>query len=196
MKIKKLIPVMMALCVATAVFSGCGKHRSKEYNELNAKLEFNYSQIVLRVTNTFDEESILTSEYTMKFSDDGMTVNYSVERFSELSIDSAAPAKTKLVGEAMIADGKVTYVQGEEVNLDALTVGTGINFKESYFKNAELTGMYLKADVKNPSGFMGSELTCTDMKVYATFLEIFYDIEIEYQAQNGNHVRYLYLFSR
>ncbi|MDE6059291.1 MAG: hypothetical protein K2G44_04540 [Clostridia bacterium] len=194
MKIKKLIPVMMALCVGTAVFSGCGSY-SKEYAELNAKLDLNYSQVVLTVTNDFGEGAVLTSEYTMKFSDGSMTVNYGIERFSELSIDSTAPAKTKLVGEAVIADGKVSYVQGEEANLDVVKSGVGINFKESYFKNVELTGMYLKADIKNPSGFMGSELSCTEMKVYATFLEIFYKIEITYRAETGNFVEYLYVFS-
>lgn len=197
MKIKKLIPVIVAVCVSAAVLSGCGGRRSssKEYKELNAKLDRNYSQIVLTVTNTFEEESILVSEYTMKFSDGGMTVNYSVERFSELSLDSAAPAKTTLVGEAVVAGGKVTYVQGEEVSLDAVTAGIGFDFQKEYFENVELTGVYLKADVKNPSKFMRSELTCTEMKVNATFLEAFYDIQITYRAQNGSHVEYLYVFS-
>ncbi|MDE6676734.1 MAG: hypothetical protein K2K12_03355, partial [Clostridia bacterium] len=64
-----------------------------------------------------------------------------------------------------------------------------------YYKNVDLTAMFLKADNKNPSGFMGSELSCTEMKVYATFLEIFYKIEITYRAETGNYVEYLYVFS-
>lgn len=197
MNIKKLVPVVMTLCVSVAVFGGCGEKRGagKEYDELNAKLGLNYSQIVLTVKNSFDEDSVLTSEYTMKFSDGGMTVSYSVERFSEASLDSTVPAKTKLTGEAVVAGGNVTYTQGEEVSLDAVTAGTGLNFKKEYFENIELTGVYLMADVKNPSGFMGSSLTCTQMKVKATFLEVFYDIQITYRAQNGNFVEYLYVFS-
>ena len=196
MKIKKHIPVILAVCAAAAVFGGCSTEDTKEYDALNEKLNFNYSKIVLTVTNTIDEESVLTSEYVMKFSDGGMTVNYSVERFAELSLDSVASEKYTFVGEANIAGGKVTYVSGDEVNLDALTAGTGLNFKNDYFENVDLTDVYIKADVKDPSGFMGSPLTCTDMKVEASFLQIFYNIQITYLAQNGNRVKYIYAFSR
>lgn len=201
MKIKKLIPVIMALGISAAAFGGCTENGNNEnntvneYAELNAMLSRNYSQIVLTVTNTFGEETVLTDEYAMKFSDGSVNVKYSVERFTEISIDSAASEKTKIVGEAVVAGGEVTYVQGKEVNLDAVTAGAGLNFKEEYFENIDLTGNYLKADVRNPSGFMGSELSCTEMKVYATFFNIFYEIKITYKAQNGNSVEYLYDFS-
>ena len=195
MKIKKLFPVIAALCIMAAVFSGCNTNRNTQYDDLNAMLDVNYSKVVLTVTDTFSEDAVLVSEYTMKYSDDSMTVNYSVERFSEVLLDSASSLKTTLVGEAVVADGKVTYVQGDEVNLDALKTSTGFNFKEEYLENIDLTGVYLMADVKNPSGFIGSSLTCTEMKVKATFLKIFYDIKITYRSQSGNQVECLYVFS-
>ena len=195
MKIMKKIPVIMTLCVAAAVCGGCATESTKEYDELNAKLNLNYSQIVLTVNNTVDEGSVLTSEYTMKFTEGEVKVNYSVERFAEVSLDSATTGKTTVVGEAKIADGKVTYVSGENVNLDVLKTGTGLNFKKEYFNNIDLTGIYLIADVTNPTGFMGSPLTCSEMKVRATFLEVFFDIRISYLAQSGNSVEYIYNFS-
>ncbi|MDE6586287.1 MAG: hypothetical protein K2K80_06380 [Clostridia bacterium] len=195
MKIKKLSPVIAALCITAAVFSGCNTNHNTQYDELNAMLDVNYSKVVLTVTDTFGADAVLVSEYTIKFSDDGMTVNYSVERFSEVSLDFVPSLKTTLVGEALVADGKVTYVQGDEVNMDALTTGTGFDFKEEYFDNIDLTGVYLMADVNNPSGFIGSSLTCTEMKVKATFLKIFYDIKITYRSQSGNQVECLYVFS-
>ena len=63
-----------------------------------------------------------------------------------------------------------------------------MTFKGEYFANAELTGVYLKADVTDPDGFTGSSLNCADMKVYATFLEMFYEIEITYVGETGNAV--------
>lgn len=195
MKRKKLIPAVFALCAAAAICVGCAPTESNEYDGLNAMLDKNYSQIVLTVTDTFSEDDVLTSKYTMKFTDGGMTVNYTVERFAEISLDEFAPAKTTLVGKAMVAGGEVIFVEGDEVELDAITAGTGLEFKAEYFENADLTGLYLKADVKNPSGFMGSELNCTEMKVNASFLEVFYEIQITYLAASGSRVGYKYDFS-
>ncbi|MDE7158608.1 MAG: hypothetical protein K2N74_03450 [Clostridiales bacterium] len=195
MKSKKFIPVVLALVGAAAVLGGCdGKDNTEQYDALNAMLDLHYSQIVLTVKNTFDEETALTSEYTMNFTDGGMTVSYSVERFAEASL-SAASQKTTLEGEATIAGGKITYTKGDEVSLDAVKSGIGFAFDGEYFENVELTGIYLKADVKNPSAFMRSTLSCSEMKVSATFLEVFYDIQITYRAETGNKVEYLFTFT-
>lgn len=200
MKIKKHIPVIMTLCVVAAVCGGCATEETPanpaEYEELNAKLKLNYSQIVLTVTNEIDEKTVLNSEYTMKFSGGTTTITYSVEQLSELSLDSTASEKITLVGEAKVENGNVSYVSGDSANLDVLTAGAGLNFKKEYFANIDLTGVYLDADVTNPGGFMGSALDCTEMKVYATFLVAFYDIKVTYTAQNGNHVEYLYTFKQ
>lgn len=198
MKLKKRIPVILTLCVVAAVCGGCNTENANptQYDELNAKLKLNYSQIVLTVTNSIDEKTVLNSEYTMKFADGATTVTYSVEQLSELSLDSAASEKITIVGEAKVENGSVNYVSGDKVSLDVLTSGAGLNFKENYFSNIDLTGVYLDADVTDPSGFMGSELNCTEMKVYATFLVVFYDIKVTYTAQNGNRVEYLYTFKQ
>ena len=195
MKIKKHIPVILTLCVAAAVCGGCTTENNEVYDNLNAKLKLNYSQIVLTVTNDIDEETTLTSEYAMKFADGGMTVTYSVERLPGISLDATASGKTTLVGEAKVAGGSVTYLSGDKVDLDVVTAGTGLNFNKDYFTNVDSADMYFKADVTNPGGFMGSSLNCTDMKVSAVFLQAFYEIEINYKGQEGNSVKYLYAFS-
>ena len=195
MKIKKSIPVILASCAAVAVLGGCSTDEGSKYDELNAKLDLNYSQIVLTVTNAYDDETVLTSEYTMKFIEDIVKINYSVERFAEASLDSAITEKTTIVGEAVVMGSNVFYVEGEEVSLDALTDGTGLNFKKEYFANADLTDGSLKADVTNPGGFMGSSFTCSDMKVNATFSEAFNEIKITYRSQSGHQVEYLYAFT-
>ena len=194
---KKRILAILIVCATAAVIGGCDKKTENEtnkYDELNAMLAHSYSQIVLTVTNEFDEDSVLTSEYTMKFSDAGMTITYSVERFSGISLDSAASFKTTLTGEAVIADGKVTYVQGDEVSLDAVTASTGLNFKEEYFENAEFTQTSFLADVKDASAFLGTEITCTGMRLNAAYGEAFNTLTVTYKAESGHSVEYLYQF--
>ena len=154
----------------------------------------NYSKIILTVTDTFGEDSSLKSEYVLEYSEVGVTVKYSVERFNNVSIDApAASDKITLTGTAQIKDGAVTG--GENVNLPATIADTGFTFKGEYFENADLTGVYLKADVKNASGFTGTEIVCSDMKVFATFLDSFYDITVTYTGENGNAVECAYKFS-
>lgn len=190
---KKKIFAVAAACAAALSLGACTT-ASDEYAPLNAMLDLNYSKIILTVTDTFDDTASLISVYEMEYSEVGVTVKYSVERFTELSLDApAASDKTTLTGTAQIKDGAVTG--GENVNLPATIADTGFTFKGEYFENAELEGTYLKADVKNVSGFMGTEIVCSDMKVFATFLDSFYDITVTYTGENGNAVECVYKFS-
>lgn len=195
MKVRKFIPVILAGCAAAAIFGGCTTDESTNYEELNAKLDLEYSQIVLTVTNTYDENSVLTDKYTIKHVEGVVTVNYSIERFAEVSLDSATDEKTTIVGEAVVMGENVIYIDGEEAPLDALAAGTGLSFKQEYFVNATLADGSLNADVSNPSGFMGALLNGTSMKVSATFGEAFNNIKITYNAKDGHQVEYLYSFT-
>lgn len=190
---KKTIFAVAAACAAALSLGACTT-ASDEYAPLNAMLDLNYSKIILTVTDTFGEDSSLKSEYVLEYSEVGVTVKYSVERFNNVSIDApAASDKITLTGTAQIKDGAVTG--GENVNLPATIADTGFTFKGEYFENADLTGVYLKADVKNASGFTGTEIVCSDMKVFATFLDSFYDITVTYTGENGNAVECAYKFS-
>lgn len=195
---KKKILAVAALC-AVAVCSGAcntSSGRAEEYDALNSMLALNYSQITLTVKNTFDENNTLVSKYVIDYSGENVTVNYSIERFSVISLEpTSGGVKTTYTGEAVISGGAVTITEGDNVSVNADIAERRINFKEEYFANADMTGIYLKADVNNASGFMGSDIICTDMKVDATFLEIFYNLKITYTADRGNKVELLYVFS-
>lgn len=180
-----------AACVLGACSSSCGSG-SSEYEQLNSMLAENYSEITLTVTDTFDDDLSLKSEYVFKYSESKITVEYSVERLAELSLDSSVGLKTTIEGTAVIKDGKVTG--GEDVGITAEMASPKFTFKEENFENITLTGVYFKADVKNVGSFLGLALNCTDMKVYAEFLEVFYSIDISY-TQNGNKVEYNYVFT-
>lgn len=192
---KKQIYVLATLLAATCGLAACGS-KSSEYAALNEMLDVGYSKIEITVTETFEENLSLESKYTIEYSDSQITVGYTVEKFAELSINKPlADIKTTLKGEAVIQGGEIVSVEGDDINLSADIAKTGFAFKKKYFKNAELKSMYLKADVKNVSGFMGTKLTCTNMKVDAFFMDAFDYINIMYTSAGGNAVEYRYNFT-
>lgn len=196
---KKIILTIAAIASAACALSACGtscndKGGAKDkYQVLNDMLDKNYSSISITVTDNFDKDTSLKSEYTINYSASEITVDYKVERFAGISLDSTSTEVKKVyTGTATIKDGVVTG--GEEVGLTADIAKTGFSFKEEYCINANITGMTFQANVKDASAFLGSQVTYTDMTVYAEFLEIFYNIEINY-TQNGNKVKYEYTFN-
>ena len=200
---KKIIMVL-AICAAAVSFSACdiscnitnnnGEGNADRFATLNGMLGANYSKITLTVKDTFDSELTLDSVYIINYGDT-ITVEYSVERLAEISIDNP-PSKIKASynGTATIENGVVTG--GEEIGLDASIASTGLSFKDEYFENVTLTDMFLQADVKNASAFFGSNISCTNMRVYAEFFPALKNIEIIYTAQSGNKVEYKYSFTR
>ena len=186
--------IASAACALAACNSSRGNSQSDEYQKLNDMLNASYSKIAITVTDTFIEEGVtLKSEYTLNYSESEITVNYKVERFAQISLDSpATDVKTTYTGTATIKDGKVTG--GEEVGLSADIAETGLTFKKEYFENATVTGVFMQAEVSDTSAFLGSEVESNDMTVYAEFLNVFFNIEINY-TQNKNKVKYEYVFT-
>lgn len=194
---KKPILMLAAVGAAACCFGACGESYD-EYATLNEMLNADYSQVVLTVTNTFDERTSLSSVYTIKYFGVTVTVEYAVEQFTKIDASLDGPAEdviTTLTGEMIIQGGVVTSRDGDDVNLTAEVAYIGLEFKEEYFANVELTGNYLKAEVTNASAFLGSQLTCTDMKVYATFIEVFNEITVTYTSESGSLVEYDYIFT-
>ena len=200
---KKLIALICAVCALVCVLTACGEPKNPdpspdssvkdEYDNLNSMLALSYSEIEITVDNTFTEEDItLESVYTVKYAQSKITVEYKVERFAEISFENPTGGlKTVLSGTAEIKDGVISQ---NDAGITADIATLSINFKEEYFENAELTSMYFKAGVKDASGFMGTDINCTDMRAEATFLDCFYDLTVSYK-QAGHEVEYKYLFT-
>ena len=196
---KKQFLAFAAIGVAVCCLGACAKKTDNgdnaEYDALNTMLKVDYSKIELTVTNTYDEDTSLESKYLMTYSDTRITVEYSVERFIEISLDNpSAEVKTTLTGVAVIKDGDISFT-GDDVGITSEIANPKLTFKKDYFKDAQLTDMYLIADVKNASAFLGSQLKCTDMKVKAIFLDVFYEIQISYVSEIGSKVEYAYTFN-
>ena len=128
-----------AACAAAAGLGGCkscdGDKPVSGYGKLQGLLSKNYSQIVLTVTDKFDEDTSLVSKYTLAYGDSDVTVTYSIEEFSSLSIDSAdAQFKTVKNGSAVIKDGVVVQITGDSAELPSTEVisAGGMTFNEEY----------------------------------------------------------------
>lgn len=197
---KKQVFNIAAVCTAVCCLGACTvEKQSSEYDALNEMLNATYSQVVITVTDTFDESASLNSEYIIHYQDSGIKVYYTVEKFAEIddSLESLlSDMKTTLTGEMTIKSGSVVSVNGDDIGLTADMTKGGFSFKEEYFEDAQLSGVYLKADVKDASAFFGHGINCTDMKVQATFLDVFYDIQVTYTSEMGSKVEITYTFTR
>ena len=186
-----------AVCAVACGLSACGSksNGNADYDKLNGMLNASYSEIDLTVTSTYDEYTSLISEYTINYYEDAITVEYSVERLSSLSIDNPSTGyKYVLSGEVSIENGVVTG--GEEVGITESFANPKFSFNKANFENAVFeNGVAFSADVKNCTAFWGLAVSCTDMKVYAVWLNnSFSTIKINY-VQNGIAVEYRYNFS-
>ena len=192
---KLILTIAAAGCAAACCLGACScKKGGSRYDNLNKMLSADYSQICLTVTNTIDEDTSLKSEYKMIYFASEIKVEYTVERFSSLSLgDPSTDLKTVLTGTAVIKDGEISG--GEEVGLTASIAYPKFSFNGSYFNNADLTDSTLKADVSNPSAFLGVAVSCTDMKVSAQFSNVFYNIEVSY-TKDGKKVENKYVFTK
>lgn len=194
---KKALLTLIAACAAATCLAGCASCNSSssasQYEEINAMLAMDYSRVKLTVSETFDDV-VLKSEYTLDYTANGVTVTYSVQRFAEVSLEGAGSSKETLTGTAVIVNGAVVSVNGEDANITADIAETGLSFKEEYFENADCTSKYLRADVKDADAFMGSDVTCTNMRVFTNYDKFLYDIQITYTSASGNSVEYMYVF--
>lgn len=196
---KKFILILAMVCVAVCCLGACGKSESDSdsYDSLDEMMKMSYSQIDVSVTDTFDENTSLTNEYRIRYSGERITVTYAVEKFSAFELDGPLPDfKTTLRGEAVIENGAIVSVNGDEVDIPLTVTKPGFTFKKKYFSDAKLTGAYFIADVKEPNRFFDTDLPCTNMKVKATFLEVLHDIRITYTSASGSEVEYKYMFTK
>lgn len=195
---KKQLFAVAAIGIAVCCLGACeipDADTPDVYDGLNAMLNANYSQIEITVSETFEEATSLTSEYLITYSDVQIKVEYSVEKFVEVSLDNpSTEVKTTLTGEAIIKDGTISF-NGDNAGITADIAQIGLNFKKKYFENDALTDGSFHADVKNAAGFIGSPLTCSNMKVVAYFGDVFNSINLTYVSVSGNKVEFAYFFT-
>lgn len=194
---KKYLAMLALACTAVVCLAACGGNDDGiDYDAFNTMLHADYSQIVLTVTDTFDEDTALQSQYTIEYTESGATVRYTVEKFAEASLDNpSASVKTTYTGRVVVEGGKITSTTGDDIGLSPNIAETGLVFKKGYFSKFWVIENSVIADVKFAAAFMGTALSCTDMKLEATFDEVFSYIRITYTSAIGSSVVYRYDFT-
>ena len=198
---KKTIFTIVAVCAAATCLSACNMSCEGDkpatpvdpYDAINEMFNADYSKIDVTVTNTFDEGAELVSTYEMNYSGNEITINYSIERFTGISLDDASMEKAVTTGTAKVVNGIVT----DDNDMIDVIPQMMYTFKAEYFSNVNeaLLDMMLKADVTDPLGFMGANIKCTDMKVSAEYITAFNKMEITYKGESGNSVKITYDFT-
>ena len=196
---KKLFIVLATVTVSAGLFSGClnfsSGNKSKNYKALNDMLDANYSKVKITLTDTFDDDTWLKSEYTITYSESNISVKYAVERFSEISIDNPTDeVKVIKSGEAIISGTEISFT-GDKIELSADIAKLNFKFEEEYFTDAKLTNTSFVAAVKKPSEFYGSQIICNDMSVNSTFSDVFDTIKIKYTTYSGSKIEQTYIFT-
>lgn len=193
---KKQLIAIAAIGVSLCCLSACTKtDKNNKYDALNEMLEANYFRIELTITDTFDEDTSLESNYYIDYSDSFIFVEYTIEKFAEISLESpSTDIKTTLIGQVIIKDGTIVTVIGDDAGITAEIANITLSFDESYFKNIYLTDDYIEADVKDESGFLGHNINCTNMSMRASFNNVFSRMEITYTSTIGSVVEYVFEF--
>ena len=126
-----------------------------------------------------------------------VTVDYTIERFNQISLENPnTDVKYTTSGQVVLKNGDTSAtLDNGNIVITPDVAKADFDFKAEYFKNAELTSLYMKADVKDVNSFMKTTLNCKDMKVYAEFLDAYYLIKVNYADENGTQVEYNYEFT-
>lgn len=192
---KKIISVLAVLCLLVLVFCACDGLGNSNIDTLNDKLSEYYSGWNVQVT-TLKNDVSLTNEFEITRIGEGYGIDYSVEKLNELSIDAPNEFKTTLKGTATVKDGKLTYTDGDAIDIDLSGMTEiGLKFDSSYFEDISFTTAMFKANVSAPKDFFGKDVECTSMTVTASFNEtVFKYIIVSYTANDGAQVTIRYDF--
>lgn len=184
-----------AIAASVCMLAACGVRAKNRYDALNEMFAAHYSEIVLTVTDTFDEDTSLTSVYTFSYpSAENVVIHYTVESFGEISLDGGTEKVTR-TGTALITDGELILTTGDDIGIPESFAKKGLTFRAEYFGNAQLTETAFSADVTNVSAFLGCELACSDMKVSASFADAFENLTVSFAAADGSAVEFCYEFT-
>ena len=95
--------------------------------------------------------------------------------------------KSTLEGEAVVSGGVVVSQNGDEVDIEFEKINVpNFNFDKNYFSNASNKQGKFIADVTNPSGFVGTSISCSNMSVSVSYSDTAIT-EIEYSYATGKY---------
>lgn len=197
--LKKILCVaVLAMALVCAL---CACNSTAIYDKLGGMCDAEYSKISINVKTEMGGDT-LTSTYTVHVVDASQnmaSLDYSIQRFATFDtvMDNdiiVAPENRieTISGGVEINGTSVTQKSGTPINIDESKLANickvNLHFGYLYFLDATNTNETFEAKVKNPSAFMDYQvLTCTDMKVKATFSTKFESILITYTEDGAKN---------
>lgn len=168
---------------------------ASDMEKFNTLLDVDYDGWTLSVSTTTGDVT-LNNKFVVTKETEKTTIDYTLEKLNEISIEGNNEFKSTIRGSVTVVDGKIVSIDGEEANLDVEQLDeVSMVFKLNYFKNISLNSTTLSADVTNPSGFLGYEIDCHDMKLLAKYSDDFDYIKINYTNTDGSSVEIKYEFN-
>ena len=144
------------------VYEKLSELAAEEYKKVNLS--------IVTVTNGIE----LSAEYIMS----GNIVLYSIEQLNLFSPDGdiselSPEYKARLVGSAVVSNGEIKMLDGENVTLPSYDELKGsFNFVESNFKNADVKENSLCAEIVSPSDFYGASVNVQNMTIDVEYSDL------------------------
>lgn len=205
---KKILFLVIVLIVALTCLGACNGSTDKVCETLTDLLQLNYPIITIDVATTTSNVT-LTGRFKLINNGDTINVEYSYEKLTTFDWFSVGipeniyiPTpdedwKTTVSGTLVVKDDKI--IEGNssvDLPLDKIDF-LGFSFKPAFFQNIKVTKSKFDANVINPQGFTGNDLTSrwgvSDMHVNVLFGDYISRMQINY-ASEGTQVEIVYNF--
>lgn len=207
---KKILILAIVLVVTLTFLSACNGKVSKACETVTDLLQLDYSEITVNVTTT-TSNATLSGRFTLTFDGDTTNVQYSYDKLT--TFDWQIGGEMGNFGVIIPDDDWITTVSGSlVVKGDQIVNGSdnvdlpldkidflGFSFKEAFFQNVTATKSKFDADVTNPQGFTGNDLTSRwgveDMHVNVVYGDYISRMQINYTTE-GTQVEIVYNFTK
>ena len=202
---KKLFAIILSgmLFIASGTFVACDDFSDTHddiYNTLNSLVAQPQSQVALTISTILNGEK-LNGTFTAVQEDDGIRVTYAYEQLSTFEDGEDGyiiPDSyiTTYQGTVLIAEGKVVEQNGDaaDIAIEQITAA-GLEFEKDYFSNVIAQEGFFQAKVISPSDFLQTEISCTEMRVEACYMQESIDLlTISYTSSSGAQVVLSYTF--
>ena len=198
---KRIICILL-IAISILSFASCGGASSdKNTCETLNKIFTKDNSLVNIEVKTVTNEKSLASMYTVVKETNGEKITYSIEKlstFEEVNGEYIVPEsyKTTIKGEVLLSNGAVVSQSGDIADLDfTKTEIPKFKFNEGYFSNVQDNAGKFTADVTNPSGFLGAEISCSNMSVTVSYSENkISEIILNYSTDKSTQTTLKYFF--
>ena len=201
---KRIVSIIMILTALALAFTSCGSPEDEKpdiYSSLNKMVGENYSSLTVEITtsNSFGE---LNSVYVITNNEDSQNVAYTEEILATFDVvdgEYVVPNdyKEKYSGSVEISknDEDESFTSPGGILLNDLG-NPKFNFQSTYFSSVINNNESFKADVTNPSDFLGKALDAKDMTLSVSFnTDKLKSIVIEYELSSGTRETVTYTFA-